>query len=60
MTAAQLAPVDPDLAAQVADADRRRAERFIRKRLAEGALSPPSRRMLEQELRLIEGGKPPG
>lgn len=58
MTAPVLAPVDPELAAQVADADRERAVRFIRKRLAEVGMSPSARRMLEHDLRQLE--RPPG
>lgn len=54
MTAAQLAPVAPDF--DMADADRQRAERFLRKKLAE-ACSPSERRMIEHELRQL--ARPP-
>lgn len=56
MTAPALAPVDPDIAPTLADGERARAERYLRKLLAEGGNSPSRRRQLEHELRLIEGG----
>jgi hypothetical protein len=51
---AQLAPVDRDLAAYDADGDRQRAEKFIRRRLAEGRLSPSSRHLLQEALRTLQ------
>lgn len=57
MSAPALVPLDPDIAAQVADADLDRAKRFIRKRLAEGSMSSSQRRIFESELRDLE--RPP-
>lgn len=58
--AAKLPPLDPNAAPVMADADRKRRERYLRKALIQGSLSPSRRRMLEAELREVTRGKPDG
>lgn len=52
-TCPDLPPLDPN-ASTAADADRERQKRYLRKRLAEGSLSPSRRRLMENELRLVQ------
>ena len=49
--AAHLPPLDPEPAANIADADLRRRERYLRQRLAEGGYTPARLNLITAELR---------
>jgi len=46
------APLDPNVV-NMPDGDRERQERYLRKALAEGSMSPSRRRLMQIELRLV-------
>lgn len=55
MTEPTLPSLDPNAGrSNIADADRERAKRYLRKKLAEGAMSPSRLRMLRAQLLELE------
>ena len=48
-----LPPLDPNVAPDRADADIERMADYLRRRLAEGKLSPSRKRLIKHELRVI-------